>query len=68
MRVLVDLHGGNPKSEKARQEYIEIKEAVLDDRLAPDRSYLAMWTKYRGRILLAMSAQAFAQLVRSLSI
>ncbi|KAI9609506.1 hypothetical protein H4Q26_007463 [Puccinia striiformis f. sp. tritici PST-130] len=45
-----------------RQEYIEIKEAVLDDRIAPDRSYLAMWTKYRGRVLLAMSAQAFAQL------
>jgi hypothetical protein len=23
-----------------------------------------MWTRYRGRVLLAMSAQAFAQLVR----
>lgn len=63
MRVLVDLHGGDPRNEKARQEYTEIKEAVLDDRLAPDRSYLAMWTRYRGRVLLAMSAQAFAQLV-----
>lgn len=62
MRVLVDLHGGDTRNEKARQEYTEIKEAVLDDRLAPDRSYLAMWTKYRGRVLLAMSAQAFAQL------
>ncbi|MBW0490340.1 hypothetical protein O181_030055 [Austropuccinia psidii MF-1] len=62
MRVLVDLHGGDPRNQKSRQEYIEIKEAVLDDRLAPDRSYLAMWTKYRGRVLLAMSAQAFAQL------
>ncbi|CAH7670951.1 general substrate transporter [Phakopsora pachyrhizi] len=62
MKVLVNLHGGDPRNEKSRQEYIEIKEAVLDDRLAPDRSYLAMWTKYRGRVLLAMSAQAFAQM------
>ncbi|POW20559.1 hypothetical protein PSHT_03400 [Puccinia striiformis] len=62
MRVLVDLNGGDPRNIKARQEYIEIKEAVLDDRIAPDRSYLAMWTRYRGRVLLAMSAQAFAQL------
>ncbi|PLW21149.1 hypothetical protein PCANC_05471 [Puccinia coronata f. sp. avenae] len=62
MRVLVDLNGGDARNEKARQEYTEIKEAVLDDRLAPDRSYLAMWTRYRGRVLLAMSAQAFAQL------
>ncbi|KNZ43782.1 hypothetical protein VP01_986g3 [Puccinia sorghi] len=54
MRVLVDLHGGDPRNEKARQEYTEIKEAVLDDRLAPDRSYLAMWTRYRGRVLLAI--------------
>ncbi|POW14337.1 hypothetical protein PSTT_03077, partial [Puccinia striiformis] len=47
MRVLVDLNGGDPRNIKARQEYIEIKEAVLDDRIAPDRSYLAMWTRYR---------------------
>ncbi|KAH9818057.1 general substrate transporter [Melampsora americana] len=62
MRVLVDLSGGNPRSERAHQEYSEIKEAVLDDRLSPDRSYRAMWTRYRGRVLLAMSSQAFAQL------
>lgn len=32
MRVLADLHGeGDPMNEKARQEYREIKEAVLDD-------------------------------------
>lgn len=63
MRVIVDLNGGDPDSQRARQEYIEIKEAVLDDRLSPDRSYTAMWTRYRGRVLLAMSSQAFAQLV-----
>lgn len=32
LRVLADLHGnGDPLNEKARQEYREIKEAVLDD-------------------------------------
>ncbi|KAA1093917.1 hypothetical protein PGT21_002792 [Puccinia graminis f. sp. tritici] len=62
MRVLVDLHGGNPWDAKARQEYTETKEAVLDNCLAPDCSYLAMWTRYHGRVLLAMPAQAFSQL------
>lgn len=35
----------------------------FDQRERPDRSYKAMWEKYSGRVLLAMSAQAFAQLV-----
>ena len=29
-----------------------------------DRSYTTMWRKYKRRVLLAMSSQAFAQLVR----
>ena len=29
-----------------------------------DRSYRMMWRKYKRRVLLAMSSQAFAQLVR----
>lgn len=28
-----------------------------------DRSYRAMWRRYKVRVLIAMSAQAFAQLV-----
>lgn len=31
------------------------------------RSYAVMWQKYKRRVLLAMSSQAFAQLVRSSS-
>jgi hypothetical protein len=35
----------------------------LPQRESADRSYRAMWEKYQARVLLAMSAQAFAQLV-----
>ena len=64
MRVLADLHGdGNTDDEKAKAEFREIKEGVLADRLVGDRSYRSMWTRYRSRVLIAMSAQAFAQLV-----
>lgn len=31
------------------------------------RSYMMMWRKYKRRVLLAMSSQAFAQLVRHVS-
>lgn len=37
-------------------------------RQSPDRSYAMAWRKYKRRILLAMSSQAFAQLVRVMSI
>lgn len=64
MRVLADLHGdGNTDDEKAKEEFREIKSGILADRLVGDRSYGAMWTRYRSRVLIAMSAQAFAQLV-----
>ncbi|GAA6059113.1 hypothetical protein JCM10212_003860 [Sporobolomyces blumeae] len=63
MGVLADLHGdGDPEDERAREEFREIKDAVLTERAAGDRSYKAMWKRYRGRVLLAVSAQAFAQL------
>lgn len=33
-------------------------------RLIGDRSYKSMWRRYKYRVMIAMSAQAFAQLVR----
>ncbi|GAA5896105.1 hypothetical protein JCM5296_006247 [Sporobolomyces johnsonii] len=63
MGVLADLHGdGDPEDEKAKEEFREIKEGVFNERLAGDRSYKSMWKRFRGRVLLAVSAQAFAQL------
>ncbi|GAA5979452.1 hypothetical protein JCM5350_003911 [Sporobolomyces pararoseus] len=63
MGVLADLHGdGDPEDERAREEFREIKESVFSEREMGDRSYKSMWKRYRGRVLLAVSAQAFAQL------
>ncbi|PWN45642.1 hypothetical protein IE81DRAFT_339222 [Ceraceosorus guamensis] len=63
MRVLADLHGnGNPKASRARLEYREIKENVLFLREQGDRSYKAMWRRYKRRTLIGCSAQACAQL------
>lgn len=65
MGVLADLHGdGDPEDERAREEFREIKESVVEERRMGDRSYKSMWKRYKGRVLLAVSAQAFAQLVR----
>ncbi|GJN94143.1 hypothetical protein Rhopal_007217-T1 [Rhodotorula paludigena] len=59
MGVLADLHGdGDPEDERAQEEFREIKEG----RAFGDRSYGAMWRRYRYRVLIAMSAQFFAQL------
>ncbi|KAJ6622568.1 general substrate transporter [Mycena sp. CBHHK59/15] len=63
MKVLVDLHGGDPRDAGAKAEFQEIKDKVLMERNSGDgRSYGAMWRRYKRRILLAMSSQAFAQL------
>ncbi|BGP58428.1 hypothetical protein JCM8202v2_006097 [Rhodotorula sphaerocarpa] len=62
MGVLADLHGdGDPEDERAQEEFREIKEGVLAEREFGDRSYTAMWRRYRGRVLIACSAQLFAQ-------
>ncbi|KAH9837046.1 general substrate transporter [Rhodofomes roseus] len=63
LQVLVDLHGGDPHDEIANAEYQEIKERVMIERESGEaRSYSVMWQKYKRRVLLAMSSQAFAQL------
>ncbi|KAF8320267.1 general substrate transporter [Clavulina sp. PMI_390] len=61
-KVILDLHGDDPDNEEALKEFQEIKEAVMKERVSGDRSYRTMWSRYKGRVLLAMSAQAFAQL------
>ncbi|KAF9475076.1 hypothetical protein BDN70DRAFT_884133 [Pholiota conissans] len=63
MLVLADLHGGDLDGTIARAEFNEIKDKVIAERASGDnRSYGTMWRKYRRRVLLAMSSQAFAQL------
>ncbi|SPO20414.1 related to sugar transport protein [Ustilago trichophora] len=64
MRVLADLHGaGDPTEPRAKLEFREIKENVLYLRKQGDNSYKRMLTQYRYRTLIAMSSQAFAQLI-----
>ncbi|KII93797.1 hypothetical protein PLICRDRAFT_36028 [Plicaturopsis crispa FD-325 SS-3] len=63
MRVIADLHGGDPEDLIAVAEYQEIKDRVMAEREGGEgRSYGMMWKKYKRRVLLAMSSQAFAQL------
>ncbi|KAF8078736.1 general substrate transporter [Lyophyllum atratum] len=63
MRVLADLHGGDLNNPVAVAEFKEIKDKVYEDRESGEgRSYRMMWKKYKRRVLLAMSSQAFAQL------
>ncbi|RMD39382.1 hypothetical protein DV735_g5746, partial [Chaetothyriales sp. CBS 134920] len=61
--VIANLYGkGDLHSDKTRQEYREIKMNVLLQRQEGERSYTEMFKRYRKRVLIAMSAQAFAQL------
>ncbi|KAL9711428.1 hypothetical protein Ac2012v2_005973 [Leucoagaricus gongylophorus] len=63
LRVLVDLHGGDITDDQAQLEFQEIKEKVLQERESGgERTYGTMWRRYKQRVLLAMSSQAFAQL------
>ncbi|KAG2023106.1 sugar transporter, variant 2 [Coprinopsis cinerea AmutBmut pab1-1] len=64
LRVIADLHGGGDTNHPlVRTEYDEIREKVHEERMSGEkRSYSVLWRKYRKRVLLAMSSQAFAQL------
>ncbi|KAF9015490.1 general substrate transporter [Cyathus striatus] len=63
LRVIADLHGGDLSDPVALAEYAEIKDKVREERESgEERSYSVMWKKYKRRVLLAMSSQAFAQL------
>ncbi|KAF8647905.1 hypothetical protein AX16_006437 [Volvariella volvacea WC 439] len=62
-QVIADLHGGNPNDPMALAEFEEIMEKVCEERESgEERTYAMMWRKYKRRVLLAMSSQAFAQL------
>lgn len=78
MAVIADFQGAALDDDKVIAEYKEIRDAVIADvsavrwwytlltytqRAVGDRSYKALWRRYRGRVLIAMSSQAFAQLV-----
>ncbi|KAF5096307.1 hypothetical protein DV451_004295 [Geotrichum candidum] len=61
--VLGNLHGGGDVNHpEAQQEFRDIKESVLLERLEGERTYRHMWRRYKKRVLIAMSSQAFAQL------
>jgi len=63
MIVIAMLHGGGDVSSPvARDEYREIKRNILIQRSEGERSYTDMFRRYRTRVLIAMSSQAFAQL------
>jgi len=63
MVVLANLHGGGDiHNERARDEFREIKGNVLMMRDEGERGYTEMWNRYKKRLLIAMSSQAFAQL------
>ncbi|KAH8120441.1 general substrate transporter, partial [Phellopilus nigrolimitatus] len=64
MRVIADLHGGYLEDHEAVAEFREIKDKVMADRHSGEkRTYKHMWKRYKRRVLLAMSALAFSQLV-----
>ncbi|KIK69831.1 hypothetical protein GYMLUDRAFT_67119 [Collybiopsis luxurians FD-317 M1] len=63
LRVIADLHGGDLDNPVAKAEYREIKDKVISERESGEgRTYGMMWRRYKQRVLLAMSSQAFAQL------
>lgn len=63
MIVIADLYGrGDLHNEKARQEYREIKTGVFIQRYEGERTFAEMFRRYYKRVLIAMSAQALAQL------
>ncbi len=61
--MIANLYGGGDiHNAKAREEYREIKMDVLLQRQEGEKSYADMFRRYRTRVFIAMSAQAFAQL------
>lgn len=63
MVVIANLYGeGDIHNDLARQEYREIKTGVIRQRQEGERSYSDMFRRYKKRVLIAMSAQALAQL------
>ncbi|KAL2265432.1 hypothetical protein VTJ83DRAFT_6532 [Remersonia thermophila] len=63
MLVIANLYGGGDiHSPRARDEFRDIKLNVLLHRQEGERTYRDMFRRYGRRVLIAMSAQALAQL------
>ncbi|ODQ53214.1 general substrate transporter [Saitoella complicata NRRL Y-17804] len=63
LTVLANLLAkGDTDSKVARDEFRSIKQGVLKQRIEGEMSYGEMWRRYKKRVLIAMSSQAFAQL------
>ncbi|WVN89794.1 uncharacterized protein L203_105024 [Cryptococcus depauperatus CBS 7841] len=62
LAVIADFQGKPLDDPAVQAEFKEIRDAVLEDRAVGDRSYKALWRRYKGRVLIAMSSQLFAQL------
>ncbi|KAK4685728.1 hypothetical protein P7C73_g4408, partial [Tremellales sp. Uapishka_1] len=62
LEVIADFQGLALDDALVLAEYKEIRDAVLLDRAVGDRSYKALWKRYKGRVMIAMSSQMFAQL------
>ncbi|WVO19924.1 uncharacterized protein IAS62_001214 [Cryptococcus decagattii] len=62
LTVIADFQGKALDDASVQAEYKEIRDAVLADRAVGDRSYTALWRRYKGRVMIAMSSQLFAQL------
>ncbi|KAH3679751.1 hypothetical protein WICPIJ_008545 [Wickerhamomyces pijperi] len=61
--VIADLtSNGDVQDDRAISEFREIKEAIIIDRLEGESSYYHMFKRYKARVLIAMSSQAFAQM------
>lgn len=63
LRIIADFHNGDLDDPVTRAEWMNIKLSILEDRKVGDRSYAALWRRYKGRVLIAMSSQGLAQLV-----
>lgn len=62
MQTLLRLHPITEGGNIAREQFDEIKETVMLHRMEGKHSYSYMWRRYKKRVLIAMSSQAFAQL------
>lgn len=60
---MADFHNGYLDDPVTLNEFKIIKESVIKERLVPDRSYKALWRRYKSRVLIAMSSQGMAQMV-----
>ncbi|CED84409.1 general substrate transporter [Phaffia rhodozyma] len=62
IKVIAALRGKMEDDIEVREEYEGVRDVVTADKAINDKSYKALWRRYRGRVLIAASSQMFAQL------